>query len=141
MISKNVPLVVFLKLMCVIIASDSMITLLLFFTSSLGQGGLIGLIDSTLLGFFLIPILYFLVVRPLRMEIKQREKTELNLRLALIDIELLQGILPIYCHCRKVRHDDGYWLEVEDYLHKHPGVKLSHGICPDCMTEHYPGIN
>ncbi len=50
----------------------------------------------------------------------------------------LRRILPICSHCRKVRDDDDFWHRVEDYFQKRTSVQFSHGICPECMREHYP---
>lgn len=51
---------------------------------------------------------------------------------ALAHVQQLQGILPICCYCKKVRNDNRFWQQVEDYLAEHSGRDLSHGICPDC---------
>jgi len=45
----------------------------------------------------------------------------------------LQGILPICSYCKKIRHDDKAWSQMESYLSKHLDVVFSHGICPDCL--------
>jgi hypothetical protein len=45
----------------------------------------------------------------------------------------LQGILPICSYCKKIRHDDQAWEQMEGYLSKHLDVVFSHGICPDCL--------
>ena len=65
------------------------------------------------------------------------EAANASLADALQNVKRLGGLLPICCHCRKIRDDKGYWSQVEQYLQTHAGTKLSHGICPDCMTEHY----
>jgi DNA-binding response OmpR family regulator len=44
----------------------------------------------------------------------------------------LRGLLPICAWCKKIRDDQNYWLQVEDYLCEHADVRFSHGICPDC---------
>ena len=49
----------------------------------------------------------------------------------------LQGLLPICMHCRKVRDDEEYWQGIEDYLSEHTDLCFTHGICPDCMEQHY----
>ncbi len=41
-------------------------------------------------------------------------------------------------HCKKIRDDEGSWDQIERYISQHSGVKFSHGICPNCMEEHYP---
>jgi PAS domain-containing protein len=53
----------------------------------------------------------------------------------------LRSILPICAHCKKIRDDQEYWRSVESYLYKHLDIKFSHGICPECMKEHYPDVS
>jgi hypothetical protein len=52
-------------------------------------------------------------------------------------ISTARRIIPICSHCRKVRDDQDYWQEVENYLHQFTSVRFSHGICPDCLKKHY----
>jgi len=54
------------------------------------------------------------------------------------EITLLKNIIPICMHCKKVRDDHQYWQQVEGYFHHFIGVEFSHGVCPECMTQHYP---
>lgn len=60
------------------------------------------------------------------------------LETALAEVKTLSGLLPICAHCKKIRDDKGYWNQLEAYLSAHSGITLSHGICPDCLKEHYP---
>ena len=53
-------------------------------------------------------------------------------------IERLKGILPICMYCHKIRDKEGEWQRLERYIDAHSDAQLSHGICPDCLTEHYP---
>jgi len=43
--------------------------------------------------------------------------------------------------CKKVRTDEGYWKEVEDYISEYTDAKFTHGICPDCMQRLYPELS
>lgn len=45
----------------------------------------------------------------------------------------LRGLLPICCHCKKVRDDQQYWHSIDTYLHTHMNVQLTHGLCPKCL--------
>lgn len=56
------------------------------------------------------------------------------------EIETLHGIIPICSSCKKVRDDEGYWAQVEDYLSSRSDAKFSHSICPDCLKELYPEV-
>ncbi|MCP4217420.1 MAG: response regulator, partial [bacterium] len=30
------------------------------------------------------------------------------------------------------------WLKLENYLHDHSGVEVTHSLCPHCVKELYP---
>ena len=49
----------------------------------------------------------------------------------------LGGLLPICSHCKKIRNDSEYWENIEEYVTTQTGILFSHGICPDCLKEHY----
>ncbi len=61
-----------------------------------------------------------------------------DLREALTNVKTLQGLLPICSSCKKIRDDDGYWHQVEEYLREHSELDFSHGLCPDCMKKLFP---
>ncbi len=63
-----------------------------------------------------------------------------ELRRALDEIKTLRGILPICANCKKIRDDQGYWQQVEVYVHDHTDAQFSHGICPDCIRKLYPDM-
>jgi hypothetical protein len=50
----------------------------------------------------------------------------------------LQSIIPMCSHCRKIRDDENFWHNVEDYLQKHSSMRFSHGLCPECLVKLYP---
>jgi CheY-like chemotaxis protein len=66
----------------------------------------------------------------------QRQHTELEQAYA--EIKTLQGLLPICFNCKKVKDDKGYWMKLEEYLSKEMNVKVSHGLCDDCLKTLYP---
>jgi len=72
-----------------------------------------------------------------QLETKVQERTN-ELRKALDEVRTLRGILPICAHCKKIRNDEGYYEQIEAYLHKTSEVDFTHTICPTCMKEHYP---
>ena len=51
---------------------------------------------------------------------------------ALARVKQLQGLLPICSYCKKIRDDQNYWQQVENYISKHSEAQFSHSICPDC---------
>ena len=58
---------------------------------------------------------------------------------ALADLRTLRGIIPICSHCRKVRSEVGDWQQLEQYVAEHSEADFSHGVCPNCLRQHYPG--
>jgi len=56
------------------------------------------------------------------------------------ELKVLGGLLPICMSCKKIRDDQGYWTQLESYIHQHSEAKFSHGICPDCIEKLHPGI-
>lgn len=77
----------------------------------------------------------------LKNEIKERELVEKKLLEALANVKELKGLLPICSSCKKIRTDDGYWLQIETYIKEQTGTEFSHGICPDCVKKLYPDIS
>ena len=67
----------------------------------------------------------------------EREKLIDQLREATDKIKTLKGLLPICAHCKKIRNDNGYWQQVEVYVHEHSDAQFTHGICPDCIKKYY----
>jgi sigma-B regulation protein RsbU (phosphoserine phosphatase) len=66
------------------------------------------------------------------------EERIVELESALSQIRTLQGLIPICAACKKVRNDQGYWQQVEDYILEHSDAAFSHALCPDCLKVHYP---
>ncbi|MFH1136493.1 MAG: hypothetical protein V1816_10475, partial [Pseudomonadota bacterium] len=71
---------------------------------------------------------------------REREKLIEDLRQALAQVKTLSGFLPICSNCKKIRDDEGYWKQVEQYVEEHSSAQFSHGICPDCARLLYPDI-
>ena len=69
---------------------------------------------------------------------KEREKLISELKETLNEIKILRGILPICSICKNIRNDEGYYEQIESYIHKHSGVDFSHTICHSCMKKHFP---
>lgn len=71
---------------------------------------------------------------------KPAKPTELKARLRVAErilnyatqVRQLQEIIPICGYCRKMRDDQNYWSQVEEYIGKQTGSGFSHGVCPDC---------
>lgn len=61
-----------------------------------------------------------------------REALILELREALGKVKMLSGLLPICASCKKIRDDQGRWLQVETYVRDRSEAEFTHGICPEC---------
>ena len=70
----------------------------------------------------------------------RQERLIAELRNAMDKIKTLGGLLPICANCKRIRDDKGYWNLLESYLKEHSGAEFSHGICPPCLAQLYPGF-
>ncbi|MBF0510189.1 MAG: response regulator [Deltaproteobacteria bacterium] len=59
---------------------------------------------------------------------------------ALGQVKQLSGFIPICSHCKKIRNDEGFWQQVEEYVASHTEAQFSHGICPECLRRLYPQV-
>ncbi len=77
-----------------------------------------------------------------------KKEQELNSKIgelerALLHIKQLEGVLPICCHCKKIRLqgaaplDRKGWVGLEKYIQEHSEAEFSHSICPDCLEKYY----
>jgi hypothetical protein len=78
---------------------------------------------------------YRKVMRQLVLQVRY-QRDELTEVLA--QVKTLKGLLPICSSCKKIRDDDGYWDQIENYIADHSDAQCSHAICPDCMKKLYP---
>ncbi|MBU2547271.1 MAG: hypothetical protein KKB20_02570 [Proteobacteria bacterium] len=67
-------------------------------------------------------------------------RTNEELEAALKNIKTLTGLLPICSNCKKIRDDQGYWQQLEQFVQEHSQALFTHGLCPDCVSELYPEI-
>lgn len=74
----------------------------------------------------------------LRKAHRDLEKQHAELESAYAEIKTLQSLLPICFNCKKVKDDTGYWMKLEEYLSQTMHVKVSHGLCDDCLKALYP---
>lgn len=63
-----------------------------------------------------------------------------ELTASLEEIQTLSGMLPICANCKKIRDDQGYWQQLDEYMSEHSNVRFSHGICPECTRLLYPEL-
>ncbi len=69
---------------------------------------------------------------------RELRKEKANLEHALAEIKTLSGFLPICMHCKSIRDDKGYWLQMEEYIQSHSEAQFSHSICQSCAKKYYP---
>ncbi|HEX9009565.1 MAG TPA: hypothetical protein VF804_04300 [Holophagaceae bacterium] len=69
----------------------------------------------------------------------RQQAAQARLEALLAEVKTLGGMLPICSHCKKIRDDKGYWNQLEAYLNEHTDAEFTHGICPDCAREAFPG--
>ena len=82
----------------------------------------------------------------LKQEMDRRKNRELELRrsneelqMALKEVKVLRGLIPICASCKKIRNDGGFWQQLEEYLSEHSEAEFSHGLCQPCIKKLYPG--
>ena len=49
----------------------------------------------------------------------------------------LEGLLPICSHCKRIKNEAGQWEPFEAFLSERSDADFSHGLCPNCLREHY----
>jgi tetratricopeptide (TPR) repeat protein len=67
-------------------------------------------------------------------------ETNTNLEQALAEVRTLQGMLPICASCKKVRDDEGYWNQIEQYISTYSDATFTHTYCPECVRELFPDV-
>jgi hypothetical protein len=76
-----------------------------------------------------------------RDELEHRvEERTAELGAALSEVKILSGLLPICSSCKKIRDDQGYWNQMELYIHEHSEAEFTHSICPECAKKLFPGF-
>lgn len=83
-----------------------------------------------------------LLVRAIRYAIERQraehERGQLIHRLqeALAQVKTLSGLLPICATCKRIRDEEGHWVQIELFVRARSNAEFTHGICPECET-HY----
>ena len=55
----------------------------------------------------------------------------------LTQIKILEGRIPICASCKKIRDNNGHWLQIEKYIENHSNASFTHGLCQECMDKLY----
>jgi hypothetical protein len=53
-------------------------------------------------------------------------------RQAMHELHTLCGLLPICASCKKIRDDQGYWRQLEQFIETHSDARVTHGLCKAC---------
>ena len=86
---------------------------------------------------FVVWVTVILGLQKNKME-QQRKVIFLEREKALQEVRILRGLLPICASCKKIRDDNGYWMQIEGYIKDHSEATFTHSICPDCAKRLYP---
>ncbi|MDB4385346.1 hypothetical protein N9Z12_04785 [Opitutaceae bacterium] len=89
---------------------------------------MIDIIGDLEVSFFMVALFVGLLLAHLQQRNEQ-------LRIALTEVETLSGLLPICAWCKKVRDDDGYWKQVDEYFRTRSKIEFTHGMCSDCSDK------
>ena len=71
------------------------------------------------------------------------EESNRKLVLAKKEIKTLRGLLPTCSYCKKIRPENlspeetCSWVPIEHYIEQHTDAVFSHGICPECLKDHF----
>jgi PAS domain S-box-containing protein len=68
------------------------------------------------------------------------ESANSKLQVVLCKAKLLSGMLPICASCKKIRDDEGYWNQIEEYIKTHSEAEFTHSICGECSEKLYPDL-
>tara|TARA_B100000614_G_C14544431_1_gene491549 strand:- start:1153 stop:1758 length:606 start_codon:yes stop_codon:yes gene_type:complete len=73
-----------------------------------------------------------------RKTVEEKRLAELKEKNRLFEeTKILRGLLPICASCKKIRDDQGYWIQIESYIQSHSEAQFSHSICMKCQEKLY----
>lgn len=55
-------------------------------------------------------------------------------------VRVLEGLLPICAHCKRIRDGEQNWRHLESYITEHSEAHFSHSICPECTQKYYGNL-
>ena len=70
----------------------------------------------------------------------QEQEAKKQLEMAMAEVKVLRGIIPICSFCKKIRNDQGYYEAIEAYVKRHTEADFSHTYCPECAKVHYSDL-
>ncbi|MCK4814354.1 hypothetical protein KA005_01175 [bacterium] len=93
---------------------------------------------SAMVRVFVIAFIYYLLTCGVIAYFRHIHKKQLN---AAHEINGLEGMLPVCANCKKVRIDNDRWEDLDTYVKNNTRLKISHSLCPDCISKLYPQVN
>ncbi len=75
------------------------------------------------------------VVSKIRKAVEEQKRLNRELEAALAEVKMLSGLLPMCAWCRRIRDDNGDWVQLEWYVVSHSEANFTHGICPACAAK------
>lgn len=66
----------------------------------------------------------------------REQKVSSDLRQALAQVRVMEGLLPICASCKKIRDDKDQWQQLEVYIGGHSKAHFTHGLCPACAKRY-----
>ena len=79
-----------------------------------------------------LEVSFFMVALFVGLLIAHVQERNEQLTAALAEVKALSGLLPICAWCKKIRDDDGYWTQVDQYFRSRSDLKFTHGVCSEC---------
>ena len=83
------------------------------------------------------PTTYYLMSRFAKQTHRNEQRlSEANAALekAIAERKKLQTLLPICAACKKIRDDQGYWIQLENYFKDRTGMDFIDSLCPACAS-------
>jgi len=81
---------------------------------------------------FLVLAFTFVKIKNL-LELERKLSNEL--KTALSEVKTLKGLLPICAVCNKIKDDNGYWQQLENYIAMHSDAQFTPGFCRECADK------
>ncbi len=64
---------------------------------------------------------------------------DVSARGAAAELLRMRSLLHVCAWCKKIQ-DEGDWITLEDFAGRRTGSELTHGMCPSCGHEYFPGV-
>jgi phosphoserine phosphatase RsbU/P len=82
----------------------------------------------------------FLTKPPDREMVWMRMRVAERIMSLAIQVSQLEGLIPVCMYCKRIRREEGGYVQMEEYIEDHSLASFTHGVCPDCMDRKFPGL-